>query len=92
MSKKNQLFEKELNSETFENELEENVTTDNVTENSKNTNTSNEIIQDDNLIKEDTTKNVESTQIIDDSSNQNLKKLKSPKKKRVKKLTKLYAY
>ncbi len=50
MSKKNQLLEKELNSETFENtevienQVEENLTTDNIIENSEENNTSNEII------------------------------------------------
>ena len=100
MSKKNQLLEKELPSETSENkefiENEENLTTKNTLQNSEEKNTTDEIIEENNQIEEiaenvknlENTDNIESTSSIEVSSNNSDTKFKKVKKEKIEKTNK----
>ena len=103
MSKKNQLLEKELPSETSENkefiENKENLTTENTLQNSEGKNTTDEIIEENNQIEE-IVENVEnhenadnsdtnsSNEVSSDNSDTKFKKVKKPKKEKSEKVNK----
>lgn len=100
MSKKNQLLEKEMPSETSENkefiENEENLTTENTIENSEEKTVLNEIIEENNQIEEiaenvknlENTDNTNSTSSSEVSSNNSDTKFKKVKKEKIEKTNK----
>ena len=86
MSKKNQLIDKELVSETLENTK---TVENQIEKNLEEINTSSEIIREDNQIENDTLKNIENTEIVDDVSSDNSDtKFKKVKKEKTEKTNK----
>ena len=103
MSKKNQLLEKELPSETSENkefiENEKNLTTENTLQNSEGKNTTDEIIEENTQIEEiaenvenlenaDNTDTNSSNEVSSNNSDTKFKKVKKPKKEKSEKTNK----
>ena len=87
MSKKNQLIDKELVSETLENTK---TVENQIEKNLEEINTSSEIIREDNQIENDTLKNIENTEIVDDVSSDNSDtKFKKVKKEKTEKTNKV---